>query len=77
MEQLGTPEQQQPRLTEAQETALQDICSRYRVEYDPNHYHPQFDLPQGYFAGWVGGLEIQKEHPTIYCGVSPEGSISS
>ena len=28
-------------------------------------------------VGWVGGVEIQAEHPTIYVGCSPEGIISS
>jgi hypothetical protein len=78
METLGEREQeQQPHLTEVQEAALQDICSRYKVAYDSSHYAPRFDLPTGWFAGWVGGAEIQAEHPTIYCGVDPEGRISS
>jgi hypothetical protein len=78
MERLGEQEhEQQPRLTEAQETSLQDICGRYRVGYDPDHYHHTFDLPEAYVAGWVGGRDIQAEHPTIYCGVDPEGRISS
>ena len=52
-------------LTAAQDEALRGICERYYVAYDPNHYQPTFDLPQGYLAGWVGGRDIQATHPTI------------
>ena len=65
------------RLTLLQETSLSAICERYHVAYNPIHYRPQFDLPEGYVAGWVGGVEIQAEQPTIYVGCSPEGIISS
>jgi hypothetical protein len=64
-------------LTLLQEASLSAICERYHVEYHPLHYRPSFDLPEGYVAGWVGGVEIQAEHPTIYVGCSPEGIISS
>lgn len=67
-------------LTLLQETALYAICARYNVEYNPDHYHPTGildGLPEGYYAGWVGGWQIQKTHPTLYIGVSPEGRISS
>jgi hypothetical protein len=63
--------------TEEQARALFAICERYHVTYDPDHYKPAFDLPKGYVAGWVGGYGIQKSHPTIYVGCSPEGAISS
>ena len=65
------------RLTLLQEAALSAICERYYVAYHPIHYRPSFDLPEGYVAGWVGGVEIQAAHPTIYVGCSPEGIISS
>ena len=60
-----------------QEVSLSAICERYLVEYNPIHYRPAFDLPEGYVAGWVGGVAIQATHPTIYVGCSPEGIISS
>jgi hypothetical protein len=55
-------------LTPEQEAALRDLCDRYKVEFDPTNFHPRFDLPAGYAAGWVG---------PIYVGCSPEGAISS
>jgi len=64
-------------LTLLQEASLSAICERYHVGYSPMHYRPAFDLPAGYVAGWVGGVEIQAAHPTIYVGCSPEGIISS
>lgn len=65
------------RLTEAQEKSLRAICDRYTVEYNEDHYHHTFDLPEGYVAGFVGGAEIQAEHPTIYVGAAPDGRLSS
>ncbi len=65
------------RLTLLQEASLSAICERYHVESQPIHYRPSFDLPQGYVAGWVGGVAIQAAHPTIYVGCSPEGIIRS
>jgi hypothetical protein len=53
--------------------ALRRLCGRYGVEFDPDHYHPAFDLPPGWIAGWVGGAERR----LIYVGVSPTGEISS
>ena len=64
-------------LTLLQEASLSAICERYHVDYYPIHYRPSFDLPAGYVAGWVGGVEVQAEHPTISVGCSPEGIISS
>jgi hypothetical protein len=66
-------------LTFLQDVALSAICERYSVAYQPEHYinRPMDGLPDGYVSGFVGGWEIQKEHPTIYIGVSPEGHISS
>lgn len=71
------PTPEQPKMTEAQEAALQDLCSRYGVEYSAEHYAPRFDLPADYVAGWVGGYEIQESQPTIYVGCDGEGRISS
>jgi hypothetical protein len=73
-EQLPLPPEH---LTIEQDGSLRAICERYDVGYDPNHYQPTFDLPEGYVAGWVGGAEIQAAHPTISVGCSPEGMISS
>ena len=55
-------------LTAAQETRLRSLCQRYGVTFDAADYHPQFDLPTGYVAGWVGA---------IYVGVAPNGDASS
>ena len=55
-------------LTREQEWAIRDLCSAYHVGYIPDHYQPAFDLPKGYVAGWIG---------PIYCGIDPEGNISS
>jgi hypothetical protein len=67
-----------------QEAALRSLCERYNVRFVAAHYHPQFDLPPGYVAGWVGGIEHApkpsgRNSPkvTIYVGCSPEGEISS
>lgn len=59
-------------MTPAQETRLRELCASYHVEFDPEHYQPQFDLPSGYVAGWVGG-----KPGTLYVGVSAEGVASS
>jgi hypothetical protein len=60
-------------MNEQQRLALQSLCSRYKVEFKEEHYRPQFDLPPGYVAGWLGGVDAGK----IFVGCSPEGSISS
>jgi len=54
-------------MTNKQITALRDLCERYGVAFDPSAYTPQFDLPDGWVAGWVG--------TSIYVGCSPEGNI--
>lgn len=59
-------------MNEIQRKALCALCSRYKVEFDEEHYKPAFDLPAGYVAGWVGG-PAQK----LYVGCSPTGEISS
>lgn len=75
-ERLPLPEYQ---MTEAQVQALGALCARYQVDFKPEHYHPAHggidSLPEGWYAGWAGGLEIQATRRTVYCGVSPEGSI--
>jgi hypothetical protein len=64
-----------------QEKALRNLCRRYRVPFNPGDYHPQFDLPEGYVAGWIGGMNHSVTYgtgkPTLYVGCSPEGEISS
>lgn len=35
---------------------------------DPVDFHPVFDLPEGWVAGWANG---------VYYGVNPEGEASS
>jgi hypothetical protein len=60
-------------MNEAQATALRTLHERYKVPFDPSQFTPQFDLPTGYVAGWVGAPNYRK----LYVGVSPEGEISS
>jgi hypothetical protein len=55
-------------LTDAQRARLSNLCERYGVDFDVRNFSPQFDLPDGWVAGWVG---------TIYVGCSPEGDIHS
>lgn len=62
-------------MTPQQREVLQKLCARYKVEFHHADYTPQFDLPEGYVAGWIGGTG--SGHRTIYIGVSPEGEISS
>jgi hypothetical protein len=77
-------------MTRAQEVALQDLCQRYRVAYDPSHYFvhsPDDWMMAGYAEGWVGGMrhansayavpEEPRRSPTIYVGVSPAGDVHS
>ena len=59
-------------VTDDQAAAIINIHVRYRVSLHPADWHPAFDLPPGYVAGWVGGPEQR-----LYIGVSPEGDISS
>jgi hypothetical protein len=56
-------------MTEAQMLALWRKCGDYNVPFREDDYHPTFDLPTGYVAGWIGDR--------IYVGVSPDGEISS
>lgn len=79
-------------MTDAQQTALIEICKRYKVTYRSDDYKPAFDLPDGYVAGWVGGPEhgfvrestneydfewVRTPKTTIYVGVDEDGRISS
>lgn len=68
---------ERPPLTEAQESALRDLCDRYKVQYSADHYHHTFDLPEDYVAGFVGGYEIQATRPTLFIGCSGTGEIHS
>lgn len=71
-------------LTEKQESALRNICERYHVDFNPEHYPPGWDLPPGYVNGWVGGIthstkfsSVTGDKVTIFIGCSPDGEISS
>lgn len=73
-------------MTQAQREALSNLCARYHVAFNESDYTPQFDLPVGYVAGWVGGTLHASRHerhgectgyPTIYVGCDSEGRISS
>ncbi|SIS12060.1 hypothetical protein [Williamsia sterculiae] len=73
-----SPEPEALRLNDAQVEALERICARYGVEYDPGHYFiypPGSVMMSGYAEGWVGGTDYA--HRTLYIGVSPDGRISS
>lgn len=63
-------------MTSAQEATLRKLCGQYSVTYDPAHYRPTFDLPDGWVAGWIGGPS-QHGRKTIYVGVAPNGEASS
>lgn len=62
-------------LTDAQITTLQGLCRGYDVEFDPSHYQRQFDLPDSYVGGWVGGPDHRDQ--TLFVGVDSDGSASS
>lgn len=67
-------------MTDAQRKTLEALCGRYRVEFRESDYAPTFDLPDGYVAGWVGGINHSAgmgSAQTIYVGVDPEGNASS
>lgn len=61
-----------PGLTLGQELRLRRLCDSYKVPFDPTHYGPIFDLPEGWVAGWVGDVGT-----TIYVGVAPNGESHS
>ena len=60
-------------MTPKQVQALSDLCERYKVPFHEKDYWPQFDLPRGYVAGWIGG----NDHRKLYVGCDPDGRISS
>jgi hypothetical protein len=60
--------------TYAQVVALSRLHDRHGLDLDLRNFTHQFDLPQGYVAGWVGRGDTA---PGIYVGVSPEGEVSS
>ena len=64
-----------PRMTIAQRDALWELADRYHVPFREDDYHPAFDLPEGYVAGWVGGQFHRSAKLAV--GVSPTGEISS
>ena len=73
-------------MTKEQEATLRRLCDGYKVTFDAADYLPQFDLPTGYVAGWVGGpkhagaVNDAGERilgGTIYVGVAPNGDASS
>lgn len=55
-------------LTEAQKEKIKWLAEGYKVEPPYDEFYPQFDLPDGWVAGWVG---------RIYVGISPEGESHS
>ena len=60
-------------MNDKQRAALIDLCERYDVEFNENDYHPEFDLPADYVAGWIGGSLAGR----LYVGVSSDGQVSS
>jgi hypothetical protein len=74
MRQIGPNGYEVRDLTEAQRSALSQLCERYDVSFNENDYIPAFDLPYGWVSGWVGGNRVSN---TIYVGCSPEGRITS
>lgn len=68
-------EPHEPKLNEAQESKLRDLCKRYNVAFDASHYvvFSQYaSMMAGWAEGWIGG-----EPGTLYVGVSPEGESHS
>jgi hypothetical protein len=63
-----------PRMTIAQRDALWELCGRYNVLFREGDYLPAFDLPDGWYNGWVGGLGSRC---SLFVGVSPDGEVSS
>lgn len=64
-----------PRMTNAQRDRLWALCGGYNVPFREDDYHPTFDLPDGWVAGWIGGCVTGRR--TLYVGVSPEGESHS
>lgn len=59
-------------MTPRQYDALAGLSHRYSVEFRPDWFTEQFDLPAGWVQGWIGGPERK-----LYVGVSPEGEVHS
>lgn len=62
-------------MTHGQRETLVDLCARYRVEFNPEHYRviPQSaSMMAGWVEGWLGGDES-----TLYVGVDPDGRSHS
>ena len=57
-----------PNMNDVQRLRLARQCAGKGVPFDENTFHPQFDLPPGYVAGWIGD---------VYIGIDEEGAISS
>lgn len=61
-------------MTDAQREALRALSERYHVPFVEENFHPQFDLPDGWVAGWIGDTDRPR---IIYVGCDPDGVISS
>lgn len=61
-------------MTEAQRTALTELCQRFHAPFSEDDFRPAFDLPAGYVAGWVKDASGAGR---IYVGCSPDGRVSS
>lgn len=61
-------------MTQEQEEAIRQLQRNWKMQQPPDFQQAaRLDgLPDGYIVGWVG-----KEGMMIYCGISPEGRISS
>lgn len=67
-----------PRMTIRQVRALWELCDRYNVPFREDDYYQSFDLPTGYFTGWIGGWKPGSDRKKTICvGVSPDGQVSS
>lgn len=70
-------------MNDAQRQALQRLCERYNVTFDPNHYitYPLDSfMMAGWVEGWVGGPQHNgwpDAHRTLYVGCDPDGRCHS
>ena len=77
------PEWQAQPLTLAQWLKLADLCSRYKVPFDPTDYKvwpKDGSMTKGYAEGWVGGRfgsGVNGSRNTLYVGVAPDGRSHS
>lgn len=58
-----------------QQAALSSLCGRFGEQYSAEHYTPQFDLPDRWVGGWLGGPE--RRGLSIFVGCSPQGEITT